>query len=127
MNELNGVLSLECVILFGSRARKDYMPYSDVDLIFIGDFKEKFIKRGAVIYEKFDFRVGLDAFCYTPKEFEKMFQEGIVSILDAIDEGICLLGRDFFKRYKKKINNLKSKGLRKEPPVWILPKSMAID
>ena len=56
-----------------------------------------------------------------------MFLEGIVSILDAIDEGICLLGREFFKRYKKKINNLKSKGLRKEPPVWILPKSMAID
>ncbi len=103
------------------------MSHSDVDLIFVGDFKELFVKRGAVIYEKFDFRVGLDAFCYTPKEFEKMFQEGIVSILDAIDEGICLLGREFFKIYKKKINTLKSKGLRKEPPVWILPKSMAID
>ena len=46
VNELNGVLSLECVILFGSRARKDFMSYSDVDLIFIGNFKEKFIKRG---------------------------------------------------------------------------------
>ncbi len=38
-----------------------------------------------------------------------MFIEGIVSILDAIDEGICLLGQDFYKIYKRKIESLKKK------------------
>lgn len=127
INELKQKLSLECVILFGSRARKDFLPYSDIDLMFIGDFKEKFIKRSEKIYEKYDFNLGLDAFCYTPEEFDKMFHEGTVSNLDAIDEGKCLLGHDFFMKYKQKLDYLKSKGLKKEPPVWILPKSMIID
>jgi len=113
--------------LFGSRVREDFLPHSDIDLIFIGDFKEKFINRSSIIYEKHNRKLGLDAFCYTPQEFDTMFIEGIVSILDAIDEGICLLGQDFYKIYKRKIESLKKKGLRKDPPVWILPDSMNID
>jgi predicted nucleotidyltransferase len=115
IKELEQYHSLKCVILFGSRARKDFLPYSDIDLIFIGNFKEKFVKRSKLIYEKYDFHLGLDAFCYIPEEFDKMFHEGVVSNLDAINDGICLLGHDFFMKYKKKLNYLKSKGLRKEP------------
>lgn len=113
--------------MFGSRARKDFFPHSDIDLMFIGNFKEKFINRPKKIYEKYDYNLGLDAFCYTPQEFDKMFNEGVVSNLDAIDEGICLLGHDFFVKYKKKIEYLKNEGLRKDPPVWILPDSMTIE
>jgi len=119
--------NLNCVILFGSQARGDFMPHSDIDLIFVGDFKDKFTKRGDIIYEKYNWKYGLDAFCYTTQEFDKMFCKGVISILDAIDEGICLLGQDFFNRYKKKIEILKERGLRKESPVWILPKSMIVE
>ncbi|TFF87761.1 MAG: nucleotidyltransferase domain-containing protein [Promethearchaeota archaeon] len=87
IEELTQDLSLKCVILFGSRARKDFLPHSDIDIIFIGDFEEKFIKRSKIIYEKYDFPLGIDAFCYTHDEFDEMFQDGIVSHLDAIDEG----------------------------------------
>lgn len=127
VSDIQSSLSLECVILFGSRARKDFMPNSDIDLIFIGNFKQKFIKQSKYIYEKYVISFGLDAFCYTPQEFDIMFHEGVVSILDSIDEGICLLGNKFFETYKKKLIYLKGKGLRKDPPVWILPKSVTIE
>jgi predicted nucleotidyltransferase len=122
-------IPLRCVILFGSRARKDYTLHSDIDIIFVGDFLEKFINRSLIVLENFDIHLGLgiDAFCYTPDEFEKMFYEGVVSILDAIDHGKCLYGLVFFKKYEKKLEYLKSKGLRREPPVWILPAEMSLD
>ena len=36
---------LHAVILFGSRARGDYGPWSDYDLLLIGDFKEPYLDR----------------------------------------------------------------------------------
>jgi len=119
--------TLECVILFGSQARGDFKPYSDIDLIIVGDFKEKFIERGKYFHEKHNYIIGLDAFCYTHEEFDNMFNKGTVSILDAIDEGICILGSAFFNHYKDKLIRLKKIGLKKDPPVWILPKSMFLD
>jgi len=125
---VNKKIDLYCVILFGSQARNEAMSYSDIDLIFVGDFKKKFTKRSKIIYNNYNFDIGkgLDAFCYTPSEFKTMFYEGIVSILDSLDEGICLFGKEFFNTYKKKLNILKRRGLKKDPPVWILPKSMEI-
>ena len=118
---------LECAILFGSRARSDFMENSDIDLIFVGDFRETFINRSTIIYEHYNLSLGLDAFCYRADEFNKMFHEGVVSILDAIDHGICVFGYDFYKKYKKKMEKLKEKGLKRDPPVWILPESMFLD
>jgi len=124
---INKELPLECVILFGSRARSDFMENSDLDMIFVGDFKESFIHRSAFIYEHYKLSFGLDAFCYKADEFNKMFHEGVVSILDAIDHGICIFGYDFYKIYKEKMEKLKEKGLKRDPPVWILPESMFLD
>ena len=129
--KLSGIITksvpLECVILFGSRARNDFMEKSDLDLIFVGDFKESFINSSTTIYEHYKLSLGLDAFCYRAEEFNKMFYEGVVSILDAIDHGICVFGFDFYKTYKGKLEKLKEKGLKRDPPVWILPKSMFLD
>ena len=122
-------VSIDCVILFGSRARNDNMKHSDVDLIIVGAFKEDFIHRSSIILENFDIKLiklGINTFCYTPNEFKKMFYEGIVSILDAIDHGICLYGQEFFLDYQEKLIYFKSKGLKRDPPVWIIPKEMKL-
>jgi len=124
---INKKVPLECVILFGSRARGDYMENSDLDIIFVGDFKESFINRPTIIYKHYKLSLGLDAFCYRANEFNKMFHEGIVSILDAIDHGICVFGYNFYNDYKEKLEKLKDKGLKRDPPVWILPESMFLD
>ncbi len=124
---INKNVPLDCVILFGSRARKDYLENSDLDMIFVGDFKESFINRSTMIYEHYKSSLGLDAFCYRANEFDKMFHEGVVSILDAIDHGICVFGYDFYNNYKEKLEKLKEKGLKRDPPVWILPENMFLD
>ncbi|MFW9881053.1 MAG: nucleotidyltransferase domain-containing protein [Candidatus Thorarchaeota archaeon] len=124
---INKKLHLECVILFGSRARSDYLVNSDLDLIFVGDFEEPFINRSSIVYDHYKLPLGLDAFCYRANEFDKMFHEGVVSILDAIDHGICVFGIEFYKNYKEKLEKLKEKGLKRDPPVWILPESMYLD
>jgi len=124
---INKKVRLKCVILFGSRARSDYLEHSDLDMIFVGDFKESFINRSTIIYENYKLSLGLDAFCYKAEEFNKMFHEGVVSILDSIDHGICVFGYDFYKDYKEKLEKLKKKGLKRDPPVWILPESMFLD
>ena len=124
---VNKKVPLECVILFGSRARSDFLEHSDLDMIFVGDFKEFFINRPTIIYENYKLSLGLDAFCYKAEEFRKMFHEGIVSILDAIDHGICVFGYGFYKDYKEKLEKLKEKGLKRDPPVWILPENMFLD
>lgn len=71
--------------------------------------------------------LGLDAFCYKADEFNKRFHEGVVSILDATDYGICVFGNDFYKEYKEKLEKLKEKGLKRDPPVLILPENMFLD
>jgi len=124
---INKKVSLDCVILFGSRARSDHMENSDLDMIFVGDFEDTFINRPTIIYEDYKLSFGLDAFCYKADEFKKMFHEGVVSILDAIDHGICVLGFDFYRSYKDQMEKLKEKGLKRDPPVWILPESMYLD
>lgn len=129
INKVNKVVPLECVILFGSRSRQDYTSHSDIDIIFVGDFQEKFINRSSIVIKNFDFSMGLgiDAFCYTPEEFKKMFYEGVVSLLDAIDHGVCLYGLGFFNEYLQKLNHFKNKGLKRIPPVWIIPEEMSLD
>ena len=122
-------ITLDCVILFGSRARSDFTPYSDIDLIFVGNFKEKFINRSSLILELLSnsFGVGLDVFCYTSDEFKDMFYQGTVSILDAIDHGVCLFGVKFYKEYKNLMEDFKNKGLKRDPPVWIILEDTLID
>jgi predicted nucleotidyltransferase len=129
IEKVNTKVSLDCVILFGSRSRDDYTSSSDIDIIFIGDFQDKFIERSTIVLENFDFhlKVGIDAFCYTQDEFKRMFYRGVVSILDSIDHGICMYGNAFFDDYVKKLNYFKSKGLKRSPPVWILPKEMSVE
>jgi predicted nucleotidyltransferase len=124
---VNGSVPLVCVILFGSRARTDYRESSDLDMIFVGQFEEQFINRTTIIYDHYELSLGLDAFCYTAIEFDKMFHEGVVSILDAIDHGICVFGSDYYKKYRDKLEKLKERGLKRDPPVWILPKSMYLE
>lgn len=80
---------MEKVILFGSRARGDFLKNSDYDLIIVSeDFSElSFIKRMSEMYKYWNAEQALEAFCYTPEEFaRKSAQIGIVG--EAVKEGI---------------------------------------
>ncbi len=89
LKKLNKKFNIDKSILFGSRARGDYLDTSDVDLIVVSnDFSNlNFRKRMAEAIEYWDGNVDLEVICYTPEEFEKKKKQiGIVR--QAVEEGI---------------------------------------
>ena len=80
---------LQKAFLFGSTARGDYSEASDVDLLLVGDFKERFLQRGMDI--EAGSSLPLQLFCYTPQEFEKMRRERNPFAVEA-EKGLKLLG-----------------------------------
>lgn len=82
----------EKVILFGSRARKDYLKDSDYDFLIVSKEFEKydFLERITQVIKKCKAYFAMDILCYTPKEFNKKRKQiGIVS--SAIKEGKNLI------------------------------------
>jgi len=80
-------IKIEKIILFGSRAKEEYMKESDYDFIIVSkDFK------GIPIFKRIemvlDVKENIDVICLTPEEFEreKNFLGSIVSY--AVKEGI---------------------------------------
>ena len=82
--------NLKKIIIFGSFARGDYHKGSDLDLIIVGEFKERFIDRIGKIIELNDSDLEIDAMVYTEEEFQKMIQDRRPFIEQALEEGIVV-------------------------------------
>lgn len=76
------------IIAFGSYARRDLNEGSDIDLIIIGNFKEKFHKRTANVLALTE--LPIEPLCYTEEEFEKIISENNSFLQKAVNEGIAL-------------------------------------
>ncbi|NVM54461.1 MAG: nucleotidyltransferase domain-containing protein [Candidatus Helarchaeota archaeon] len=113
-------INLKAVILFGSRAKGDAKFYSDFDLVIIGDFQMPFLERIKWVLWQTP-SVPVDVFCYTPKEFDKMFHSYHLTAIDAIGEGVVLFGKDFVKAYKKHYENFVKHGMRKTDCTLVPP------
>ena len=88
--------NLKKIIIFGSFARGDYHKGSDLDLVIVGKFKERFIDRIAKIIELNKSDLEIEAMVYTEEEFQKMIQERRPFIEQVLEEGIVV--------YEKKEN-----------------------
>jgi len=82
--------NIKKIIIFGSFARGDYHKGSDLDLIIVGEFKERFIERIAKIIELNDSDLEIDVMVYTEEEFQKMIKERRPFIVQALEEGIVV-------------------------------------
>jgi predicted nucleotidyltransferase len=82
--------NLNKIIIFGSFARGDYHTGSDLDLIIVGEFKERFIDRIGKIIELNDSGLEIDVMVYTEEEFQKMIKERRPFIEQALEEGIVV-------------------------------------
>jgi len=82
--------NLNKIIIFGSFARGDYHKGSDLDLVIVGEFKERFIDRIGKIIELNDSDLEIDVMVYTEEEFQKMIQERRPFIEQALEEGIVV-------------------------------------
>ncbi|MFA5861743.1 MAG: nucleotidyltransferase domain-containing protein [Candidatus Thermoplasmatota archaeon] len=84
---------LDLVVLFGSRARSEERPLSDVDLLVVSPaFEGKSLgERAAPLYEAWDLNLPVDFLCYTPAEFAR--ERARVSIVQvALHEGRDMTG-----------------------------------
>ena len=79
------------VILFGSRARGDWLKESDYDFVVVSPAFAgvHFVRRPVPLYDYWKGHPGVELLCYTPEEFERKSREiGIVA--EAVREGIEL-------------------------------------
>lgn len=80
------------VVLFGSLARGDAVPGSDVDLLLVlAASDEAFLDR-IPRYTPSPFPVAVEVFPYTERELEALLEQGNRFIERALSEGISLLG-----------------------------------
>lgn len=85
---LSQKIRVDRMILFGSRARGDWLLTSDADVMIVSpDFAERrFADRSAEVLRHWRGRVDLEAFCYTPAEIaERRHEIGIIA--QALKEG----------------------------------------
>ncbi len=79
------------VILFGSRARGEARPDSDIDLLVIADSDEPRHRRSRALYRVLrDILVPMDILVYTPAEIEEWSQVRQAFITTAVREGKAL-------------------------------------
>lgn len=88
-----GRAEIERVVLFGSMARGDAVPGSDVDLLMVlSESPFRFLDR-SVEYKPEGIPVGVDVFAYTEDEIEKMARDGHMLLEQALSEGITVYDR----------------------------------
>ncbi len=88
LKKVNKKYPIDKAILFGSRARHDWLYSSDVDIIIVsrGFAKINFLDRIRFDSRMWEHNIELQAICYTPEEFSrKKMQIGIVC--QAVKEG----------------------------------------
>jgi predicted nucleotidyltransferase len=82
-------IRVERMVLFGSRARGDWLLTSDADVMIVSpDFQgHRFADRSAEILRHWRGRVDLEVFCYTPEEIAERRRE-IGLVAQALQEGL---------------------------------------
>ena len=120
--ELIRRLAPECVILFGSLAKGTYTSASDIDLVVVAShLTEGFLDRLSVLQGLNGTACPIDAFGYTPEEFQHMLRGGHVTALDALADGIPLCGEDHFGQSRGIFQDMLQRGLRRSACSWVLP------
>ena len=78
------------IILFGSYARGNPRPESDVDMLVVMDTKLKDVKQAIEICQQIEYRFGLDLIVHTPKYLAKRVKMGDWFLRDVVKEGKVL-------------------------------------
>ena len=78
------------IILFGSYARGNPRPESDVDMLVVMDTPIKDVHQAIQICQQIDYRFGLDLIVHTPKYLQQRLEMGDWFLRDVINEGKVL-------------------------------------
>lgn len=87
VKKLCSLYTIHHVFLFGSAASDDLHEGSDIDLIIVGEFKERFFQRIAHVLALTS--LPIEPLVYTKEEFEEMKEEFFIQ--DVLKESITLI------------------------------------
>lgn len=115
-------LRLKALILFGSRARGDWSPWSDYDLLVIADFDEQYLDRIKKLLDILsEIPLEIEPHPYTLQEALEMLKRGNPIIVDALEEGIVLYTTEDLNKLVETYRELRRRGLRRSETSIILP------
>ncbi len=75
------------IILFGSYARGDFRPESDVDLMVVMETSLKPVRQEIEICHRIEYEFGLDLLVYTPKALKERIALGDSFLKEIVREG----------------------------------------
>jgi len=102
---------LHAAILFGSRARGDHGPWSDYDLLLIGDFEEPYLDRLKTLLDLTEgIRTPIEPHPYTLEEALRMLERGNPSIVDAVEEGRPILVGEGWEKILERYRSMRRRG-----------------
>ena len=115
-------MNVKAVILFGSRARGNWKPWSDYDILIIADFKERYLDRLKKVLEIVDnISLEIEPHPYTLEETLKMLKKGNPIIVNALEEGKILYSTKDLEKLVETYKELKRRGLRRTETTIVLP------
>jgi len=106
------------IILYGSTAKGLHGKWSDIDLVVIADFDMSFIDRIGKLLELNETRAPIEPLGYTLKEFNAMLLKLNPLALEAVKNGIPLIGENLFAQLKGTFNRIERNGLRRTKVTW---------
>ena len=122
VEKLRNKYKLIGVVLFGSRARGDYKPWSDYDVLIIGVFDKPYLERLRDVLETLsDISISVEPHPYTVEESIDMLLKGNPMIIDALSEGVILYKTKEFEILENRFRELVKRGLKKSNVSIILP------
>lgn len=92
VKKLRKRLPIERVILHGSAARGELTESSDIDLVVVGRFHQRFLDRILLVQELVPDGLPVEALCYTPAEFQAGLARGNPFLKDVQTVGRELTG-----------------------------------
>jgi len=114
---------IKSAVLFGSRARGDWLVTSDVDLlVIIPNTQQGFIERIVEFSRFWDGPWALDVFPYTIDEVRRLLNRGSVALYDALDYGLVIHDDGTFQRLRELFRDAVNRGvIRRVNGWWTIP------
>jgi len=106
---LRSPLKVRTIVVMGSRARGDWKPWSDVDVLVVAENLPRGWSRSDVLQVLDDtvIKAEIEVRGFTPDEFLKLLEELSLTALDAMDEGVIVYDDGYWKEAKAKFEEVK--------------------
>lgn len=115
----------DCIILFGSVARETQGRDSDIDLIVIGgDLPSSHRERFRLLMRLRPLLAPLQVQTFTRTEWNEMMDDKHVTVLEALQDGKALYGRQLFAQWRRQFQQWQALGIQRTACTWVIPPAL---